>query len=150
MNMNSENLAEIKLLLAAKERPVAFLATVNQQGQPRVRPLNLMVTPKGFYLATSRKSRKVAELAVHQAVECVTIFPTEDGTGYLRIAGEAVEVRGAEKKRAVEETQYPVKKYWKGVSDPDLAVFRIEPQRVEYIRPGEDDPMDVTPHFAKD
>ena len=148
--MNSENLAEIKLLLAAKERPVAFLATVNQQGHPRVRPLNLMVTPNGFYLATSRKSRKVAELAVHHAVECVTIFPTEDGTGYLRIAGEAVEVRGAEKKKAVEETQYPVKKYWKGVGDPDLAVFRIEPQRVEYIRPGEDDPMDVTPHFAKD
>jgi general stress protein 26 len=148
--MNSENLAEIKLLLAAKERPVAFLATVNPQGQPRVRPLNLMVTPNGFYLATSRKSRKVAELEVHHAVECVTIFPTEDGTGYLRIAGEAVEVKGAEKKRAVEETQYPVKKYWKGVSDPDLAVYRIEPQRVEFIRPGEDDPMDVTPHFAKD
>jgi len=147
--MTTENLAEIKLLLAAEERPIAFFATVDRQGQPRVRPLNLMVTPAGFYVATSRQSRKVAEMAQNNLVECVTLFPTEEGTGYLRIAGPALEVKGREKRRTIEETQYPVQKYWSSVEDPDFAVYRIDPQRVEYIRPGEDDPMDVTPDFAR-
>ncbi|RJP82240.1 MAG: hypothetical protein C4524_00960 [Candidatus Zixiibacteriota bacterium] len=145
----TNNLSEIKLLLATKERPVAFLATVDNQGRPRVRPLNLMITPRGFYLATSRKSRKVAEVQNNSAVELVTLFPTEAGTGYLRLAGRAQEVKGEEKRHAVEETHYPVEVYWTGVEDPDLAVFRVDLERVEYIRPGEDDPLDVTPGFTE-
>jgi general stress protein 26 len=147
--MNQESLNEIKLLLAAKERPVVFLATVDSEGKPRVRPLNLMSTPRGFYIATSRKSRKIRELKSSDAVEMVTIFPTEKGTGYLRIAGKAKEVKGQEKRSTIEETHYPVEKYWNGVDDPDFMVLRIDPERVEYIRPGEDDPMDVTATFSR-
>ncbi len=146
--MNSHNLSEIRLLLAAEERPIAFFATVDQAGHPRVRPLNLMITPKGFYIATSRRSRKVAELKGRNLVEWVTLFPTDQGTGYLRIAGPVREVKGAEKHDAVEETHYPVAAYWKGVDDPDLVVFRVEPQRVEYIRPGENDPLDLSAGFG--
>lgn len=147
--MNHESLNEIKLLLAAEERPIVFLATVDPEGKPRVRPLNLMSTPRGFYIATSKKSRKIRELKGSDAVEMVTIFPTEKGTGYLRITGKAREVNGQEKRSTIEETHYPVEKYWNGVDDPDFMVFRIDPERVEYIRPGEDDPMDVTATFSR-
>lgn len=146
--MDNNVLNEIKLLLAAQESPIAFLATLDKTGNPRVRPVTLMVTPQGFYIATSRKSRKASEIQGHNNVEWVTLLPGEEGTGYLRFAGSTREVEGEEKQSTVEENDYPVDKYWEGVDDPDFAVFRIEPQRVEYIRPGEDLAMDVTRIFA--
>lgn len=146
--MKQNILNEIKLLLAAEERPVVFLATKDGEGNPRVRPVSLMSTPGGFYIATSRRSRKAAEIAGHRCIEWVTLFPTDQGTGYLRLAGKAEEVNGEEKRRAVSETGYPVDEYWDGVSDPDFIVFRIQPNRVEYIRPGENDALDVTETFA--
>jgi general stress protein 26 len=106
-----------------------------------------MATPRGFYIATSRKTRKHEEIQHNPSVEWVTLFPTEKGTGYLRLAGDAREVEGEEKRSAVEESDYPVDKYWNGVEDPDFVVFNIAPRRVEYIRPGEDDARDVTDTF---
>jgi general stress protein 26 len=147
--MNSNSLSEIRLLLAAQELPVAFLATVDDAGKPRVRPISLMSTPQGFYIATSRKSRKSVQIVNHSEVEWVTLFPTDAGTGYLRLFGKAKEVHGEEKSRTIEETQYPVRTYWNGVDDPDFIVFRIDPLRVEFIRPGDNDAIDVTHDFTK-
>lgn len=146
--MNNNILNEIKLLLAAQQIPIAFLATLDATGHPRVRPVTLMVTPRGFYVATSRKSRKASEIQGHNNVEWVTLLPGESGTGYLRFAGSTREVEGEEKRSTVEENDYQVDMYWEGVDDPDFVVFRVEPQRVEYIRPGEDSAMDVTRIFA--
>jgi len=149
--MNKPTLVnEIKLYLAAQERPTAFLATIDSLGNPRVRPVTLMATPQGFYIATSRKTRKAEEISHHNFVEWVTLFPTESGTGYLRLAGKVDEVIGEEKRNAVVETDYPVSLYWDGVSDPDFVVFKIIPDRVEYIRPGENDAQDVTETFAQE
>ncbi|MCX6641379.1 MAG: pyridoxamine 5'-phosphate oxidase family protein [bacterium] len=145
--MSGHILNEIKLLLAAQAQPTAFLATQDEKGHPRVRPITLMVTPQGFYVATSRKSRKAAEIRRHKFVEWVTLLPGDKGTGYLRLAGEAQEINGEEKLRTVEESDYPIKLYWSGVNDPDFVVYRILPQRVEYIRPGENDFWDVTETF---
>jgi general stress protein 26 len=146
--MNNNLLNEIKLLLATQDSPIAFLATLDAQGHPRVRPVTLMVTPRGFYVATSRQSRKASEIHAHNSVEWVTLLPGENGTGYLRFAGSPREVEGEEKQSAVEENDYPVTKYWQGVDDPDFVVYRIKPERVEYIRPGEDAAMDVTQTFT--
>ncbi len=146
--MNNNILNEIKLLLAAQQIPITFLATLDKTGHPRVRPVTLMVTPRGFYVATSRKSRKASEIQGHNIVEWVTLLPGENGTGYLRFAGAALEVSGEEKLETVEENDYPVDKYWQGVNDPDFVVYRTEPERVEYIRPGEEAAMDVTQTFA--
>jgi general stress protein 26 len=145
--MNSTTLNEIRLLLATRELPVAFLATVDETGNPRVRPFSLMATPAGFYLATSRKTRKAVEIMRNNSVEWVTLFPTESGTGYLRLSGAAVEVAGEEKMHTLQESQYPVHTYWTGLNDPDLVVFRIDPTHVEFIRPGENDAADVTDNF---
>ncbi len=145
--MDEKILREIKLYLAAQAHPTAFLATADRNGDPRVRPVTLMATPRGFYIATSRGTRKTEEILRHPRVEWVTLFSTEKGTGYLRLAGDAREVEGEEKRSAVEESDYPVNKYWNGVEDPDFVVFKIVPQRVEYIRPGEDDARDVTDTF---
>jgi general stress protein 26 len=147
--MDNSLLSEIKLYLAAQEYPTAFLATKAADGNPRVRPVTLMATPEGFYIGTSRKTRKAAEIENHNFVEWVTLFPTVDGTGYLRLAGEASEVAGDEKRNAVVETNYPVTSHWSGVDDPDFVVFKINPARVEYIRPGENDARDVTESFTE-
>jgi general stress protein 26 len=147
--MDNSLLNEIKLYLAAQEYPTAFLATKDADGNPRVRPVTLMATPQGFYIGTSRKTRKAAEIGHHNLVEWVTLFPAAGGTGYLRLAGEANEVAGEEKSHAVEETNYPVSTYWSGIDDPDFVVFKIHPARVEYIRPGENDVRDVTESFSE-
>jgi general stress protein 26 len=146
--MSSNPLSEIRLLLAAKGLPVAFLATVDGEGKPRVRPISLIATPQGFYIATSRKSRKSLEISHSGDVEWVTLFPDDGGTGYLRLAGKASEIVGEEKVLAVEESQYPVGTYWSGVHDPDFVVYRIDPYRAEYIRPGDNDAIDVTDEFT--
>lgn len=145
--MATNILNEIKLLLAAQDRLIAFLATLDKEGHPRVRPITLMVTPRGFYIATSRKSRKAKEISHHRCIEWVTLLPNDGNTGYLRFAGDAIEVSGEEKRNAVAENDYPVEKYWTGVDDPDFVVFRIHPGRVEYIRPGENDALNVTETF---
>ncbi len=145
--MDSNIINEIKLFLATQNHPVAFLATMDKKGNPRVRPVTLMVTPQGFYIGTSRKTRKAEEIENHSFVEWVTLFPTENGTGYLRLMGQADEISGNERKETVEESAYPVDTYWTGVDDPDFVVYKITPDRVEYIRPGENDAMDVTETF---
>ena len=142
-------LNEIKLYIAAQEFPTAFLATKDSEGNPRVRPVTLMVTPQGFYIGTSRKTRKAAEIEGHNSVEWVALLQTDEGTGYLRMAGKASEAVGDEKKSAVEETNYPVQNYWNGVDDPDFVVYRIDPHRIEYIKPGENDAVDVTETFLQ-
>ncbi|TKJ36858.1 hypothetical protein CEE37_14840 [candidate division LCP-89 bacterium B3_LCP] len=145
--MSKNTLNEIKLLFAAQEQHVVYLATLDSSGHPRVRPVTLMVTPSGYYIATSRMTRKAAEIRECDKVEWVTLFPGERGTGYIRFAGNTIEVFGQEKRQAVEENDYPVEKYWTGIDDPDFVVFRIEPERVEFIRPGENDALDVTDTF---
>ena len=141
-------LNEIKLLLSAQDNPIAFLATRDADGHPRVRPVSLMTTPRGFYIGTSRQSRKAEEIGHHECVEWVTLLPGDGTTGYLRFSGNAIEVEGEEKINAVQENDYPVDKYWSGgINDPDFVVYRIKPGRVEYIRPGENNALDVTQIF---
>ncbi|MFH2054544.1 MAG: pyridoxamine 5'-phosphate oxidase family protein [bacterium] len=148
--MSEAKFEEIAQLLAEREHPVAFLATVDVQGFPQVRPLTLMSHGKDFYLATSTSSRKALQLTRDDRVEFVSLLPKEGNTGYLRVMGNAKRVVDpALAKKVTEACGYPVKKYWQGVEDDDFFLIRVEPQRVEYMKPGEFEAIEVTRDYVE-
>lgn len=141
---------EIQKLLAERDHPVAFLATIDVQGFPQVRPLTLMSYGKHFYLATSTSSRKAMQITRDDRIEFVSLLPRDGSTGYLRVMGHAKRVMDPTLARTVTETcGYPVDKYWEGVEDKDFFLMRVEPERIEYMRPGEFEAIEVTHDYVK-
>jgi general stress protein 26 len=141
---------EIEARLAKTKHPTAFLATVDSDGAPQVRPVTLMVTAGDFYLGTSSSSRKAEQISSDSRVELVTVFCEGENNGYLRVMGNAEPV--ADKgliERVTQTTGYPLTDYWQGADDPDFFFCRIKPTRVEYMKPGEIAATEVTDEYIK-
>ena len=147
--MSEPKMDEIKQLLAEREHPIAFLATVDAEGYPQVRPLTLMAYGNDFFLATGTSSRKAAQITQNDCVEFVTLLPKGDNTGYLRVMGHAHRVNDSKlAAKVVEACGYPVEKYWQGVEDSEFFMVQIKPLRVEYMKPGEFEAIEVTSEYA--
>ena len=112
-----------------------LIANVDQQGNPRVRPINPIKVnlrdPHQPYVVffTNKKSRKYAQLKKNSRVELCYFDPK--GIGSVRLAGEVQE-------QTVQESQA----YWKwrlewylpeGPQGDRFTTFKILPERVELI-----------------
>jgi general stress protein 26 len=147
--MSEPKMDEIKQLLAERKHTIAFLATVDAEGYPQVRPLTLMTYGNDFFLATGTSSRKAAQIMKNDRVEFVTLLPKGEFTGYLRVMGHAERVTDSELARKVAEAcDYPVEKYWQGVEDSEFFMVKIKPIRVEYMKPGEFAAIEVTSEYV--
>lgn len=147
--MVESKLEEIRLRLSKLKHPQSFLATVDNSGAPQVRPVTLMVYDDSFYLATSRSTRKARQIVDDNRVEFVTPFSEEGHGGYLRVMGLVQPISDlALMGKITDATSYPVTVYWRGVDDPDFFLFRVNPLRVEYMKPGDNDAAEVTDEFA--
>ena len=148
--MNKLLLEEMRSRLAQLNRPQAFLASLSDSGAPQVRPVTLMLDGGCFYFATARSSRKAKQITIDGRVEFVTPFCESGCSGYLRVQGLAREIRDLKlMERITTACHYPVLEYWKGVDNPDFFFFEVAPQRVEYMKPGADSPVEVTNEFVK-
>ena len=148
--MNKLMLEEMRSRLAQLNRPQAFLASLSDSGAPQVRPVTLMLDGDCFYFATARSSRKAKQITIDGRVEFVTLFCEGGCSGYLRVQGLAREIRDPKLvERITTACHYPVLEYWKGIDDPDFFFFEVTPQRVEYMKPGADSPVEVTNEFVK-
>ncbi|MBI5242404.1 MAG: hypothetical protein HY922_01815 [Elusimicrobia bacterium] len=84
-------------------------------------------------------------MAAHPEVAALVMFRKGDDSGYLRICGRAEPVDDyAERKRIADAAAFSLEYRWKGASDPNLSFVRIAPERIEYMRPGDDGAKDVT------
>jgi len=139
---------EINQRLQQIEHPVAFLATVDSDGTPQVRPVTLMTHENHFYLATDSSCRKTIQIRKDNRVEFVTLFPEGEFTGYLRVMGCVERIDDSQLAETVTKAcDFPVSKFWKGVTDPAFFFFQVLPKRVEYMKPGKFKAKEVTDEY---
>jgi general stress protein 26 len=149
--MKPELESEIRSFFPHPHRAIACLATVdaNRGFSPEARPINLLELGWRFYVATGAGTRKAREMAIHPRVAALVMFRKENCAGYLRVCGRAEPVADfAERQRIADAACYSLEGCWKGAGDPALSFFRIAPERIEYMRPGDDDAKDVTADLA--
>lgn len=124
----------------------AYLATANADADylPEVRPVSLMEHDGHFYIATGAGSRKAKEMQRHPFASALVHFRDNQYSGYLRIAGRVETVMSPEKRAVIAEaTGYPVLHYWQRYDNPELFFAEIKPLRVEFMKPGDNDAVEV-------
>jgi general stress protein 26 len=109
-----------------------FLATVDEAGQPRVRPVS-PVRVDGFtvYVANLRSYHKTAEIAANPHVELCYL---DDQHDQVRITGTA---RPLTDRALLDEiwAANPLLRRYLGTPDnPELIVYRVEPATVRFMR----------------
>lgn len=109
-----------------------MLATVDVAGQPRLRPVS-PVRVDGFriYIANLRRYGKTAELAANPRCEVCYLDEQHD---QVRITGRAEVVTDAEMLRSIWEGNALLRKYLGTPENPELIIYRVEPERVRFMR----------------
>src|SRR5262245_22625542 len=126
--------AEAATFAAETIRQAKFpmLATVDEQGQPRVRPVS-PVRVDGFtiFVANLRRYGKTRELATNPRCELCYL---DDRHDQVRITGEAEVVTDAATLHAIWESNPLLRKYLGTPDNPELISYRIRPVRVRFMR----------------
>ena len=109
-----------------------MLATVDEAGQPRVRPVS-PVRVDGFtiYVANLRHYGKTRELAVNPRCELCYLDEQHD---QVRITGDAEIVTDAATLHAIWESNPLLRRYLGTPDNPELIIYRIRPSRVRFMR----------------
>lgn len=109
-----------------------MLATVDEAGQPRVRPVS-PVRVEGFtvYVANLRRYGKTRELAANPQCELCYL---DDQHDQVRITGTAEVVTDTATLHAIWESNPLLRKYLGTADNPELIIYRIQPSRVRFMR----------------
>ncbi len=109
-----------------------MLASVDPEGQPRVRPVS-PVRVDGFtiFVANLKRYGKTRELAANPKCELCYLDEHHD---QVRITGRADVVTDAETLNAIWESNPLLRRYLGTPDNPDLIIYRIEPARVRFMR----------------
>ena len=109
-----------------------MLATVEESGQPRLRPVS-PVRVEGFtvYVANLRRYGKTLELAANPRCELCYLDEHHD---QVRITGTAEVVTDAATLHAIWEANPLLRKYLGTPDNPELIIYRIKPSRVRFMR----------------
>lgn len=110
-----------------------MLATVDPSGQPRVRPVSPVRVDDDFtvYVANLRAYRKTAEIAANPRVELAYLSSDHD---QVRITGTAVVETDAETIGAIWEKNPLLRHYLGSPENPHFILYRIDPERVRFMR----------------
>jgi len=110
-----------------------MLATVGANGQPRLRPVSPVRTDEDFtiYVANLRSYHKTAEIADNPAVELGYLASNHD---QIRITGIAEVLTDSELIGEIWESNPLLKNYLGSVDNPELIIYRIQPNRVRFMR----------------
>lgn len=116
-------------VLAADRFP--YLASLDGD-QPRVRPVSPVRTT-GFtvYVANLRGYHKTQEIAQNPKVELCYLTSGHD---QVRITGIACVVTDRQVLQSIWDENALMRQYLGSIDSPDLIVYRIDPQRVRYMR----------------
>jgi general stress protein 26 len=109
-----------------------MLATVDESGQPRLRPVS-PVRVDGFtiYVANLRRYGKTRELAANPRCELCYL---DDAHDQVRITGEAEVVTDSDTLHSIWESNPLLRKYLGTPDNPELIIYRIRPTRVRFMR----------------
>ena len=110
----------------ANENPVCYIATVDENGQPRVRGFLMWRADKtGFYFNTGTTKDFYRQLQANPKIEICFFNQKNEGGVMMRVTGEAEYVDDmALRKRLVEEREF-LKAWGYTADDPKLVLFRL-------------------------
>ncbi|HZA66097.1 MAG TPA: pyridoxamine 5'-phosphate oxidase family protein, partial [Geminicoccaceae bacterium] len=118
-----------RAVVAADRFP--FLATVDGD-RPRLRPVS-PVRSDGFtvYVANLRSYHKTGEIAANPRVELAYLSADHD---QVRISGRAVMVTDRALLQQIWDANPLLRHYLGSLENPELVVYRIQPERVRFMR----------------
>ncbi len=109
-----------------------MLATCATDGAPAVRPVSPVKT-EGFtvWVASLRGYGKTAEIEANPRVELCYLDEAHD---QVRIAGRAAPIGPGEELQAIWDANPLMRSFLGSIDNPELIVYRIEPERVRFMR----------------
>jgi len=111
--------------------PFPMLASIDG-AQPRLRPVSPVRTEEfTVWVASMRSSGKTAEIDANNKVELC--YMTE-GHDQVRITGVAHLVTDPAERLSIWDANPLLRVYLKSIDNPEFVLYRIEPQRVRYMR----------------
>lgn len=127
--------AVLEKILSKFDEPAVLgvLATVTDEGRPWVRYLMLACDPADMTLwsTTFLQSRKCVHIKAHPDVHVTLgVRDLPSAVDYLQIEGTAEVLTDAESRRRMWTEEQSA--YFSGPDDPNYAVIRITPTRIEY------------------
>ncbi len=116
-----------------REAKFPMLATVDPEGQPRVRPVSPVRVDEDFtvFVANLAVYRKTREIAANPRVELAYLSPSHD---QVRIAGVAAVETDAGTIAAIWEGNPLLRQYLGSPENPQFLLYRIEPSQVRFMR----------------
>jgi uncharacterized pyridoxamine 5'-phosphate oxidase family protein len=110
----------------ANENPTAYVATVDEQGQPRVRALAMWYADEtGFYFQTGTMKELYGQLKKNPKLEVCWFNNKREGGLMLRVTGQAQFLDDPKMRVKVVEDRQFLKAMGITSSSPELTIFRI-------------------------
>ena len=116
-----------------REAKFPMLATVDPEGQARVRPVSPVRVDEDFtiYVANLAVYQKTREIAANPKVELAYLSPDHD---QVRITGVATIETDPEVITAIWEKNPLLRQYLGTPENPQFVLYRIDPKRVRFMR----------------
>ena len=116
-----------------REAKFPMLATVDPEGQPRVRPISPVQVDDDFtiYVANLAVYQKTREIAANPKVELTYLSPDHD---QVRITGVATIETDPEVIAAIWEKNPLLRQYLGTPENPQFVLYRIDPKQVRFMR----------------
>lgn len=112
-----------EVLAYLKKNPTYFLATVDENGNPQVRPFGTIAQFQGkLYIQTGKKKAVSRQMHAHPRIEICAVG--DDGS-WLRLAADAREDDRVEARQAVLD-EYPSLQDMYAADDGNCEVFYLE------------------------
>lgn len=113
-----------ELLEFMKKNETYYLATIDAEGNPQVRPFGTFSLIDGnYYIQTGRKKNVAKEIAAHPRL-AICDFAT-DGSAWVRIEADGVDVNDAEIEQKILD-EYPSLQGMYQAGDGNTAAIRLD------------------------
>lgn len=127
---------------------LAFLATVDEEAKPHVRPVMGILADGKIYFSTKESAQKTRQLALNPPIELLVPEQGESGLGYVRFSGEAFRIFDEHLIRAIlTQVAYSPARYIHMGPDETVSLYELIPIRVDRYLPDEKQERDITERF---
>ncbi|MFW9832126.1 MAG: pyridoxamine 5'-phosphate oxidase family protein [Candidatus Thorarchaeota archaeon] len=124
---------------ALKGETNIMLATV-ENDHPRVRPVTLLEHEGDLFVLTGSSNSKTKQIQANQNVEVLRLVEYQDRTGYIRFSAIAKIVEDPEIRKRVANASSYFYEYWESPESPQYTLLHLVPNRIEYMKPGQQYP----------
>lgn len=127
---------------------IGFLATVDEQGKPHLRPLVCLLIGGKIYFSTVIGTRKTKEIAMNPWVEIVIPFIEDENLTYIRFSGEAFRIfEESAADEIIQQSGYHLDTFIKVPKNEPVVLYEMFPTHIEKLDAKEKRLINVTDDF---